>query len=280
MHTTTDPVPQDFSDQLELYLDGLLGEGPRAEFERLCASNPAMARELELARRIAGSVSRQFTPPSPMNMAVFGTAAAGAARTPASAHDTADPPAPIPFPGPARPRAGSTPRWRWAGYAVAAVLGIAAVAWWSSTVPDPAAVRRLTAMEVMASAKQSGFVPIFVCKDDEEFASTVKKRFGTPLLVAAESGLAVLGWAYSDTYAGELVTKNSLVLMARVDGQDVLVFMDRDPALTGEGNTLELGPAPAGHRLFKRTLGPLILYELTPFDHPRVLDACYIPAPR
>lgn len=246
-------------DRLEMYLDGLLEGAALAAFEREVGVNAELRAEVEAARRVESVLRASMSPPQAIALPAL---------------DRAVESAPLKFDA-----AGSggkpkrAPAWRWAGYAAAAAIGLAAVAWYSNTVPNPSAKPVLTAMQVLEETRRTGFTPVFVCKDDAEFAATVKNRFGTAMLVAAQEGVAVLGWAYSDTYAGEIVSNNTLVLMAKVDGREVLVFMDKAPG----ARTLSLGERPDGYRVFKKELGGLVLYELSPFDRARVLDACYVP---
>jgi len=256
------PLDEGPLDRLEVYLDGAMSPGEKAEFERLASSHSALRRELDAALAVHGAVRRLGTPPTTLGLDAL-DAAVG------SGDATADVPAPIPI---SRGRVAPAKMGRWIGYAAAAMIGVVGVVWWSSTVPDPEARRVLTAGQVLAVAHAEGFKPAFVCKDDAEFVATVKNRFGTGLLVASTESVAVLGWAYSDTYGADLVSKDTLVLMARVEGREVLVFMDRAP---GE-RVLKPGDVPAGYRLLRKPVGGLMLYELTPFESARVIDAARI----
>lgn len=258
-------------DRLEHYLDGLLTGEDLRTFERELAASVELRAHVEMQRRADTAMRASLSPPTAIALPSLDAAVRAA--------DSSAPPEPIKITA-ARAAQPRHPLHftRWIGYAAAAVIGIAGVLWWSSTVPNPEARRVLTAMEVFRETEKTGFKPVFVCKDDAEFAATVKGRFGTPLLVAAQQGIAVLGWAYSDSYDADIITKNTLVLMARVDGKEVLVFMDRAGAFDRTTpRELGLGDRPDGRRLFKRTLDGLVLYELTPFETPRVLEAAYVP---
>ncbi len=251
-------------ESLELYLDGMLTGEKLAAFERLLAADAALRRHVEAHRAMVASLRARMAPPEAIEFPALDRAAA-----------ESEAPAAIPMSrglsgagGAAGTRHAPMRIGRWVGYAAAAMIGVVGVLWWSSTVPSPSARPVLTAAEVLATTRQGGFKPVFVCKDDAEFVEVVRKRFGTGLLIASTESIAVLGWAYSDTYGSDIVSKDTLVLMARVDGREVLVFMDRAP---GE-HVLKQGDSPEGYRLFSKTLGGLVLYEFTPFETPRVLQ--------
>ena len=61
--------------------------------------------------------------------------------------------------------------------------------------------------------------------------------------------------------------------MARVHGQPVIVFVDR---IRAEREQQQLPPNSELH-LYRREVGKLVLYELSPLDRPYVLDSFYIP---
>jgi anti-sigma factor RsiW len=270
-------------ERLDLYLDGVLSPQEKADFERDAAANPALQTHLDLARAVQASMARRCAPPMALHLDRLDEAVKRAETTRGTPTDNSEAaavqaPAPAPIPiargvpsAIAASRRG--PGWRrWVGYAVAAMIGIVGVVWWSNSVPDPEARRVLTAGEVMAATMEGGFKPTFVCKDDAEFVATVKNRFGKGLLLASTETISVLGWAYSDTYAADIVSKNTLVLMAKVEGREVLMFMDRAP---GE-HVLKAGNVPTGYRLFTKTHCGLVLYELTPFDSPRLIEAAKV----
>lgn len=272
-HDLANPISDADFERLDLYLDGAMNAAEKADFERDAAANPELRRHLDVALAVQASMARRCAPPLALHLAGLDDAVKAAE---ARGADGDEAPAAIPISrgaaSPTAARRGPAGWQRWVGYAVAAVIGIVGVVWWSSTVPNPEARRVLSAGEVLAASMEGGFKPAFVCKDDAEFVAVVKKRFGTGLLVASTETISVLGWAYSDTYAADIVSKNTLVLMTKVDGREVLVFMDRAP---GE-HTLKAGAAPEGYRLFSKTVGGLVLYELTPFETPRVLEAAKV----
>ncbi len=67
--------------------------------------------------------------------------------------------------------------------------------------------------------------------------------------------------------------------MARVNNSPVMVFVDRLEADVHP----ELPEVCAGLRLYRKELGSLVAYELSPFDKPQVIDQLYTvgsPTPR
>ena len=72
-------------------------------------------------------------------------------------------------------------------------------------------------------------------------------------------------------YGQRLLSNRTCTLITKVDGQHVLVLLDEaehDVNLRRPGNT---GPEQDLH-LFKRRLGGLVLYEVTPLDQPHVIQ--------
>ena len=135
-----------------------------------------------------------------------------------------------------------------------------------------------------------GFVPEFVCTEPAEFVKTITDRFGSGLgLRDLPTGISVFGWAYSDQYEGRVIGDKTLILMAKVNDQPTLVFIDKlsdDRKLTDPGammgnwtggdikNEMSLQATPRKDgklSLFRRAVGDLVLYELTPFEQPELL---------
>jgi hypothetical protein len=109
-----------------------------------------------------------------------------------------------------------------------------------------------------------GFHPTWICNDEHEFASTFLTRQGQGLLLASlPEGTQMEGL----TYCGG-ISRYTTTMLARVNGAPVMVFVDRADADTH--------PAPPAAEtrlhLFRKELGPLVLYELTPLNHPTVMD--------
>jgi len=121
----------------------------------------------------------------------------------------------------------------------------------------------------------AGFQPKWHCDDDREFASTFLTRQGQGLLLAAmPEGSKMAGL----TYCGG-ISRYTTTMLARVGDAPVMVFVDRISADTH----LRLPAGETRLHLFRKELGSLVLYELTPLDQPRVMDYLYqadVPAPK
>lgn len=246
-------------DPLDLYLDGTL-EGPElAAFERRIVAEPSLRRIVDQHRRIELGLKKQFKVPSI------------SVSLPAVA------PAPIPFPAaPSRKTASFkfpiAPRFLLYA-AIVAVVGI--VGWWQMS-PRSISVKsiQLSAGQVYANLTSKGFKPEFVCTTDEAFNDTMKKRFGQGLLIASAPNIELIGWAYSEGYQGAVVSKKELILMAKVDGKETVVFMDNSKNDSWFGIKED---APPGMNVFKRRVGGIVMYELTASPTPVLSDRAYDP---
>ena len=158
---------------------------------------------------------------------------------------------------------------------VAALATAATIAWgvlaWNFFASDTAAPRyspNLPLDSIYEKTVADGFRPKWVCEDEHEFAATFFTRQGQGLLLAdMPAGSKMEGL----TYCGGL-SRYTTTMLARVDGFPVMVFVDRafadtHPSLASGENSLHL---------FRKELGPLVLYELTPLDQPRVSDYLYL----
>lgn len=107
------------------------------------------------------------------------------------------------------------------------------------------------------------------CEDDQEFASVIYHHTGTGLLVPATLPQAVVvnGFRRCACFSND-----SLVLMTKVEGRPVLVMIDRlakeQPQALSANSKL---------KLFRKQIGTAVLYEVSPFDSPRLLDLFYDP---
>ncbi len=114
----------------------------------------------------------------------------------------------------------------------------------------------------------TGFQPRWVCETDEEFAATFGDRFGQRLLLAPlPDEIQAVGLSYANT-----LTRRTIHLLARVQGQPVLVFVDQP----GRGSAATMTQA-GGLSLHRRRLGRLVLYELSPFGESLLLGRFYDP---
>ena len=161
--------------------------------------------------------------------------------------------------------------------AIAAVLAIVAGSWAAYVnFSTPAIEKSITLTEVYRDFNSIDFV----CENDVQFAKAIKDSFGQALLLVSPPGTKLLGWNYPgkdpalNAYTGTVLSEKTLVLLTEVDGKSVKVVIDRTRAERGR----EMGvPANVGIRKFRREVGKLVLYELSPFDGPRLLEGFYDP---
>jgi len=257
-------LPPDPAQWLDAYLDGLLGEAERAEFESLLSREPALADAVALQRRIDAEIRVALAPPESASAPFAGPLAATVPITRPRATTVR---AARPAPQPAKPSVLARLR----PWALAAGLALASIGAYVVAQRQAAGeMKYVEPADLYARLKSNGFTPEFVCTTDAEFAGAVQARLGSPLALAPDgrTGVQLVGWAYGNTYEGRIVGPDTLVLMTRLDGtHDVLVLMDK--AASDRRLTL---PPGSGLSLFRRQVGSLVLYELTPLGKPRLLD--------
>lgn len=245
--------------RLMLYLDGLLEGEELAAFERELASDPTLRAQVEEDRAITGRLGALLGP-TDQDLATL--------KIPGERPD-ASAPAPIRierFRLPARLIGGI------AALLVVSTLG--AVWWWNTTtriVLPPIAL--LQPADIWQRELNDRFIPDWVCEDDEQMLSFTEGRFNEGLLFARVDNIEFMGWSY----ATNLLSGNSASMLARVDGEQVLVLVDKigkdRPLHTPDDRFPAL-------KMFRREVGGFVLYELTPLDAPAILDLAYSTGPR
>jgi hypothetical protein len=100
--------------------------------------------------------------------------------------------------------------------------------------------------------------------DKSAFGTTFQSLHGQALrLRPLPAGTEILG---TMTCSG--VSPSTTTLLAHVDKTQVMVFVDR----RGDETRLETPAACSGLKLYRKELGELVAYELSPFDTPHVID--------
>ncbi len=241
--------------ELEMYLDGIMSPAEREAFERKLQTNPAMQKEITLQKNIDQSLHRAFPPPAPSEalLGILQDASSIQEKVPQEK-------ATIRSDQPPAKRSVRTVL-----LVLAASMAWVIVGWRFLDVVGPDdGYRELAMAEIYENRVQSGFKPKWVCEEDREFAETFSERNGQAILLKTlPSGMEMVGLAY---LAG--IGPKTTTLMARVDGQPVMVFVDR----------AEEDPTPdqpgwfSGLALFREQRDGLVFYELTPLDQPRVMQ--------
>lgn len=111
-----------------------------------------------------------------------------------------------------------------------------------------------------------GFEPLWVCKDDQEFADSFRSVYHQALLLPEmPPGTTTLGLSYCNS-----LTARTTCLLATAGGEPVVVFVDRIERDHPQ-------PVPEGLHVHRRQIGRLVLYELSPMEEPAVLPWFFNP---
>jgi len=238
-------------DRLDAFLDGTLGGDDRREMQARIAGDPALRREAELQTRIDASLRRCGKAPDVERLLRKG---AGLSK-------------------PIRSRSGLLQRiGRMAAMILIGVTVVLAVVWFAVPSGRQTNVPAYEVLGLEGSYRQlvgAGFTPDWRCETDEEFAETYRSRLGQALILGQlPADVEALGLSYSPA-----LSYNTIALLARVDGQPVVVFADL--AQSAEGIAAAFSD-PAVH-VFQRSVGGLVLYEVTQKDQPAILGAMIVP---
>ncbi len=221
----------------------------RAETDLAMSSDGQMQRELQLQRQIEESLQRMFVP----SAAPADLLARLQLRTPLT-----------------QPATKSRRNWAKLAFAAIAVSLVWGFLIWQFLPARRSVVeyKNLPLATIYDQTVASGFQPYWVCKDPHEFASTFFTRQGQGLLLGdMPAGTKMEGLAYTGG-----ISPFTTTMLARTDGQPIMIFVDRasadiHPVLPKDETKLHL---------FRKELGPLVLYELTPLDHATVMDYLHL----
>src|SRR5438128_378127 len=236
------PFRDSQSPEIDAYLDGLLTDQERDEFLREMGAGGQLQAEIELQSQIDASLAQVFAAPQvPEHLLQQLRESATAAQL--TSHD----------------------RRRW--LKTAALVAAATIVWatfgwyffanrteWRHYNPN------LPLETIYEKCVADGFRPKWICEDKHEFASTFLARQGQALLLAdMPPGTKMEGL----TYCGG-ISRYTTTMLARIDGSPVMVFIDRASADTHP----TLPPRELTLHLFRKLLGTLVIYELTPLNEP------------
>jgi len=272
-------MTRDFSEQpansFEAYADGLLGDEEREAFEQELMRDPTFRAEWERQQQIDASLRRMFSPPAERDVrqrvaqvladesaSDIGSAGAGEI-------------------GPASRRQLAAMLSRGGRWAVAAglllVLGVMVYLTWRSVQPPAAPhwpegygqIAHGDMETVYAQAVASGFQPGWECPPPL-FRATMASRLGQPLEMGAfPEDIHALGIAYTDS-----LSNATIALLAYVHQQPVMVFIDRAESAPDQPPTIG-----AGLHIYRKVIGELVLFEISPLDQPRVIEHLHAMAP-
>lgn len=258
MITPPSEHPPDPDTTVDRYLDNLMPPSERAEFERRLTAEPELTAEVQRQQSVDAALRGYSQPPAPdAVLAAIRSHIEGAQRPGAAA-------------GEAQPlRFRATPAWR--RFAVAAVLLLGVFGAWQmyrvfttpSGVYDPGPRRSL--VQAYQATLDKGFHSDWTCRDDAEFAKTFFDQFGQMLSMnpPLPDNTKALGLEYYN-----ILSRKTIGMLTRVEGEPAMIFIDR---LENDDKTT-VPPVEAGKHIFRRELGDLVLYEVTPLDHPGLID--------
>lgn len=236
--TTWSPDPQ-LDELIDQYVDQRMDPAAQRRFEALIASDSRLRAEVDLRRAADASLRRLFAPPPTLS-------------TPS-------------FPG------ANRDRWRFyrrfaAAAAILLFIGTGALAYLRAT--DPARQWRRQGPGDAARAyelvvEKNNFVPAWTCQSDDEFVQYTREHTGEPWRIACPDNLKLVGW----TYIPNELTENTTVLLASLDQQKIAVLAGE--ARFDRGVNL---PANSNLHIFRKQVGDVVFYEISPRCKPSVVQ--------
>ncbi len=196
LHLPPPQLPDDVT-PLDAYLDGLLTPEQIAAFESALASDPELRSSLDRQREINARLEQLFRP------------------EPAVPERTV--------------RAVPWRRIGWLGAIAAAVLIASAGVFLYAEYQRMNSVKLRGPGEYYSDVDKAGWKPMWVCDKDQKFADAVNFYLGSAVVVPlATPGVEILGWNFADDVRkGTPMSQQTLGLLTRVNGRNVMVLMDR-----------------------------------------------------
>ncbi|MCC6908450.1 MAG: hypothetical protein IT430_10950 [Phycisphaerales bacterium] len=263
--STTPSQQHDSGSALDRYLDGLMSAEERSAFEARLAEDAVLAGEIQRQRRIDDGLNRYAQPP-----AADRVLAAIRAHIETAGYDEA--------------RAEQRPPQMklrlpatWRRFAVAAALLLGIVGIWQivsvmtgAPEGDYDSGPHRSVMQAYHHTVDSGFKEEWVCSDDAVFAMVFQDAFGQMLSMnlPLPPGVDAKGLNFFNIFSNKTIG-----VLAVVEDQPVMVFIDRL-----ENEDREPPPqSDSGLRVFRRELGSLVLFEVTPLDAPALVEHLTVP---
>ena len=231
---------------LDLYCDGLLTGAELRAFEEQMSRDPQLRAQVEAQHRIDASMRSALIAPSAPAISQPGVPSSQPAIL-------------------ARIR-----RSPWIAIAAVLIIGVSVWRVWdvyyskpNEEIVYPGSPPR-TMDTIYQVEKSRGFVPMWVCSNDKEFATTFFKNLGSALTFRnPPANVASLGLSYGNVVD---LSPKCVYMLFKIDGREVIVFIDK------KANDQKPQLTTPGLNLFRREAGEFVLYEMTPLDSPRVYD--------
>lgn len=228
---------------LEALLDGQLDGEEQRQARQMIGADTRLSEQLRLQQRIDETLRGAFAAPEPPPIPATGAAAGAQPATPAQRSST-------------RRRV------------MLAAVGLAGAAAWAAVLgpwligrQQPVYNQRL--VDVYRGVVSTGFEPLWVCDDDDEFARTFRERQGQALVLAGlPDDVQMVGLSYLSG-----VTEQATTMLARVGGEPVIVVVLRANEDPGRPTGLDEATGLYVHRT--QRVG-LVFYEVSPLADARV----------
>ena len=243
--------------RLDDYLDDVMTPDESAAYQREIESDEPLRDQVEVQQDIDQSLRRLFAPPSADRIT------AGIAEVRQSKSHK--------LPTPATKRdGGAVPRRLAAAAAIVAGIFGGWLIWNAVGPTGSGGYGEWRSFEIVyADSVANDMEPEWTCDTESEFADSIRSHFGQAAVIPFElpEGVAALGLAYCNS-----ISRRTVYLLAEVNDEPVIVFMDR--VERDSGPTVD---ETSGLNLFSRRLGLLVLYELSPLEKPALLQLFFDP---
>ena len=262
---------------LQRFLDGLMDESEREQFEAVLATDQQLSKQVEQQREIDAAIRSQFQPPKLDLNFLDGHLTEESAESPTETDlveqplHTSEGPTSVSLADAAENQDANDHLRRAKTRRFALLFVAASIAWavvglqiyYSNRADQRLAFRPQPLTELYRRCLADGFDPYWVCDDEEVFATTFQSRQGVPLILAnLPNGRSMVGLSY---LAG--ISRNSTSILARVDGVPVIVFVDR---LRSDWKPDVGSFDEQGLSVFRSQRDQLVFYEVSPFDQPMI----------
>lgn len=262
-----------FEQGVEAYLDDAQTDAERAAFEQQFQEDDRLQQAAQRQQQINASLKRLFAPPSTPQWAQEHRLVAqkphnGVMGRPARAVAAGAQPPATDRHAPATTGGLSWPR----RLAVAAAIALAVVGgWliWQVVSPSTGGGYDIGPWQPPQQIYAALDEPDWVCESDEQFMSTFKGRLGQALVLEEPAdGPTMAGLAYRHA-----LSRDTICVLGSSEGRKIVVFVDR----VEHDNGLDV-PPDSGLHVHKRTIGNLVLYEVSSDEQPQMLSSFRRPA--